>query len=348
MKEFEQKEEILKNSVGSLSGTSDLEKYGKDSEIAFNADGTVSDIEVVVTPEASEEDLERRSDYEAQVVQETKKKERQTKRSGRTERRLAEYQQIANQIAEENSILRDQLAQQTNYSHIQREQQLKERVIAVNEVLKKAKEEGDIDQEVAATNLLTKYNAEMVAAKNSPRVQAQPSYNQAYSEPQIQHNPVLDEIYAENDWLIEGTDNYDPGLVSEATQAEVALARQWRLAGYGDQVGSYEFYQNVVNMVKDRHGLPTQTEIASSASQSRQAFNNGRNMNQARHQYVSPVDRHIDTGNIRQVGSRVNVTLTPEQREIARKLPLYDNNKQPLSDAQKEIAYAKQLVKGQR
>ena len=358
MKDYQDNEQLLRDSTAALDGTSALDDYdnefGNDTNEYSAPPPIPEDVEITVAPDdAPEQDNQEREPISKSEYQEPVERNKPARTSARkaqavrAQEKSARLQAIAEQQAYQLEMQQQQIDQLTKFAGIQREKQLEERAVSLSDIILQARNDGEEERATQANALLSELNAERAVLKLNKRDQ----YNApAYSQPQQNYyqeppevNPILEQVVAEHDWLDNTSPNYDEGLVQEAAMAEEALARKYKLSGRGQEIDSIKFYKEVAHMVEERYGIAPTAKVKSTYPTQRRPMTN------QRPQYVSPVNREQQSqGNISQSNGGIQVRLSAAEKDIARLMPMLDKNGLPMTDEAKYAAYARELYRDQR
>lgn len=246
----------------------------------------------------SEEDLDQYSDKVKKRIDKLTARLRETQRR---EQAALEYARGVQQQAEE-------LRKQAMHLDTQRVGEAKSRIetqtIALKQIIKKAREEGDIDTETEAQERLTSLLFEQrhiqeAAARQEAMArqpQVQPQYQQQYQQPAPRPQPQIDpraEDWAEkNDWF---------GKDTVMTHAAWGIHRQLVEAEKFDP-SSDEYYDELDRRIAET--FPQKFGKAQNTPRSSRPV-----------QTVAPATRSSGANNVRRT-----VRLTPSQVAIAKKL----------------------------
>lgn len=238
-----------------------------------------------------------------------------------------------------------QLDQNEQHKNAYYENNLHTRGNSIINELKVAKEEGDIEREIA----LSKDLAEVEAAKSTYNLYKSQqkqhptensytqeyntgeynNYNVPYQQPSYNEpeNEVLDEWLEKNQWADPNSPSYSPRLSKEVTDLSSELDDILRYNGSSHLIGTPEYYHTLDNLMNERYAV---------AQENRRSENNQisenyptreeRPMNSGRH-VVSPVNRRGTLMSDQYVSrnpnsTRQSIPLTQEEYTFARNLKI--------------------------
>lgn len=219
--------------------------------------------------EQEQEEKEEESDNDKQE-EEVKKRSRNVPR----DKRISSITKEKNQF---KSLYEDTLYEKKNLEHrlhLTEQQSLEnyERTLSANidnikRALISAKEEGDYNTEVEASDLLAQYSAEKLRVSQEKQryqnISRQPTPQRP--DPQNHHqNDEIDETYRanamdwvkRNSWADRNSSNFDNEMLDEAADYEVRLAKTYKLQGKGDEIGTEDFWNQITNHVHEEFSVP--------------------------------------------------------------------------------------------
>ena len=286
-------------------------KIGEDEEpvtVEMNEDGGEAKVQdqeeppVVETqqaaPQTTEDDLDQYSDKVKKRIDKLTARLRETQRR---EQAALEYAKGVQQQAEE---LRRRAVQLDTERVGEAKSRIETQTIALKQIIKKAREEGDIDTETEAqerlTSLLFEQRQMQDVASRQEAMARQPQYQQpqqAYQQPapprpQPQIDPRAEEWAEKNEWF--GKDNV-------MTHTAWGIHRQLEeVEKFDPQSDEYydELDRRMVETFPQKFGKPQNTQRSSRPVQT-----------------VAPATRSSGANNVRRT-----VRLTPSQVAIAKKL----------------------------
>jgi len=244
----------------------------------------------------------------------------------------AKAQELMNRIQEQEQILADQqalLKQNEQYKNAYYENNLHTREKAILSELKFAKEEGDVDKEIALSKELAKvtadqstyglYKSQLKNQNISPvnYNSYQDPHTNLYPNPTIRYNEPINEAYdswlEKNTWADPESSNYSPRLREEANQLANELDEMLRYNGNAEFIGTPAYFDSIDNLMSqmysvkknDQDQMPRDSQSYSVAPVSR----NGSSMAD---QYISR-----NPNNTRQ-----HMSLSEDEYKIARNLQI--------------------------
>lgn len=180
---------------------------------------------------------------------------------------LAEKEAI---IAQQNAALQEKehiLSREKEFKNAYYESDLDNRERSIKNELKRAKEEGDIEAEIELSSELAdikgKKNAfelwkseearkQQEMLTNEPYVPYEQTLTNPYAQPQYQEpvNEDFSEWLESNQWYAK-----NPSLKEEADMIAQELAKRMSFNNMEDKIGTYEFFDSVVNIMRDRYSV---------------------------------------------------------------------------------------------
>lgn len=235
-------------------------------------------------------------------------------------------------IAQQNAALQEKdqiLSQKTEFANAYFESDLDNQEHFVKRELKRAKEEGDIDSEVELSSKLADIKSKKTAFEqwkvlesrkqqemmaNEPYIPYEQTIAQPFMQPQ--YDEPVNEDFAEwvesNQWY-----SKNPSLKEEADMIAQEMAKHMSFNGMDNLIGTYEFFDSVANVMRDRYSSEEQ-------KQKPQQQQRGRPMQSP----VSPVTRSGTSmadqylaRNPNRVSNR-QVSLSAEEYKLARNLQI--------------------------
>ena len=253
-----------------------------------------------VASEKSERELD---DYSDKVK---KRIDKLTARLRETQRREQAAVEYAKQVQSRAQELEQRYVRSDAERLVEAQNRVETQAVALKQIIRKAREEGDVDTETEAQQRLTALTLEnsQIQAANAQReayMQQQAAYQQqqqqAYQQPvqQVQQvDPRVEEWAEKNKWY---------GRDTVMTHAAWGIHRQLVQVD-GVDPNSDEYYDELDKRIRD--AFPHKFQESGSSTQSR-----GRNV-----QTVAPASRSSGINN----AARRTVRLTPSQVAIAKKL----------------------------
>jgi hypothetical protein len=250
-------------------------------------------------PEKNERELD---DYSEKVK---KRIDKLTARLRETQRREQAAVEYARQVQERAQELEQRYVKSDAERLVEAQNRVETQAVALKQIIRKAREEGDIDTETEAQQRLSALTLEnsQIQAANAQReayLQQQAAYQQqqqAYQQPvqQVQQvDPRVEEWAEKNKWY---------GRDTVMTHAAWGIHRQLVQVD-GVDPSSDEYYDELDKRIRD--AFPHKFQESGSGTQSR-----ARNV-----QTVAPASRSSGINN----AARRTVRLTPSQVAIAKKL----------------------------
>lgn len=251
-------------------------------------------------PEKNERELD---DYSEKVK---KRIDKLTARLRETQRREQAAVEYARQVQERAQELEQRYVKSDAERLVEAQNRVETQAVALKQIIRKAREEGDIDTETEAQQRLSALTLEnsQIQAANAQReayMQQQAAYQQqqqqAYQQPvqQVQQvDPRVEEWAEKNKWY---------GRDTVMTHAAWGIHRQLVQVD-GVDPSSDEYYDELDKRIRD--AFPHKFQESGSGTQSR-----ARNV-----QTVAPASRSSGINN----AARRTVRLTPSQVAIAKKL----------------------------
>ena len=251
---------------------------------------------------ASENNERELSDYSDKVK---KRIDKLTARLRETQRREHAALDYAKQVQSRAQELEQRYVKSDAERLVEAQSRVETQAVALKQIIRKAREEGDIDTETEAQQRLSGLTLEnsQIQAANAQReayVQQQAVYQQqqqqqaAYQQQQQQVDPRVEEWAEKNKWY---------GRDTVMTHAAWGIHRQLVQVD-GVDPSSDEYYDELDKRVRD--AFPHKFQESGSGTQSR-----SRNV-----QTVAPASRSSGINN----SARRTVRLTPSQVAIAKKL----------------------------
>ncbi len=262
--------------------------------------------------------------------------------STRERKRLQQAQAALNQTMQENQELREHLIRERQGSVNYYSQALELQKEGAKKELTRAIEDGDSSAQAEWSDFLSKVNNKIEDAKggkysevNLPPQQSHQYYQEQEVNEEIS-TPAAAQWYEENrDWLDTDSRFYDPEIIQFADNEFNRIKRQLVLAGYGDLVGTEHFYKGLTESIQDRFGMqndPVQHEPPPQPrAKSRQP--------------VAPVSYSGMNEPQRGANGKRQISLSPEQRDVAERMIIQGPNGRELSKQEKCVLYARQLMK---
>lgn len=255
-------------------------------------------------------------------------------REAQTQELMARVQEQERRLAEQQALLE----QSEQYKNTYYENNLQTRESAILNELKTAKEEGDIDKEIALSKELAKIAADQStyglyksqlrnqSSYDQQNIYPQPTFGsdlkyqnqdpnylpqQTYEEP---YNEAYDAWLEKNPWADPESRNFSPRLVEEANKLVSELDDMLRYNGDSDRIGTSDYYNTIDNLMSERYGIRKQEQRPRESQESQ--YSNvapvSRNGSSMADQYMA---RNPDN-------TRRNISLTEDEYKIARNLQI--------------------------
>lgn len=252
-------------------------------------------------------------------------------REAQTQQLFAKVQEQEQRLAAQQALLEQSEQSKNSYY----ENNLQTRETAVINELKVAKEEGDVDREIALSKELAKvtadqstyglyksqlknqYNQPQYNYDNQTNIYPEPTYGTNIHDPNINVNydEPVNEIYdswlERNPWADPDSQNYSPRLRDEASQLANEFDEMLRYNGNADVIGTADYYQSIENLMSDRYAVKNE-EPKRRESQSYSVAPVSRNGSSMADQYMS---KHPNN-------TRRHTSLTEDEYKIARNLQI--------------------------
>ncbi len=249
---------------------------------------------------------------------------------------LAKVQTQERWIAEQQSLL-EQNEQHKN-AYYENNLQTREKSI-INE-LKVAKEDGDIDKEIALSKELAKVTADQstygyyksqLRKQNSPdnyndNIYPQPTYgndvhsqdypNNNYEEP---INEAYDSWLDRNSWADPESRDYSPRLRDEATVLANDLDEMLRYNGKAQFIGTEDYFKSIDNLMSERYGVKGSERDQEQELEPRQMDRQSYSVAPVSRNGSSMADQYIRKN---PNNTRNHTSLTEEEYKIARNLQI--------------------------
>lgn len=245
--------------------------------------------------------------------------------------REAQNQELLARVQEQERLLAEkqyQLEQNEQHKNAYYENSLQTRETSILNELKVAKEEGDVDKEIALSKALAQVAAEQSTYgfyKSQLKAQPTPSdynyddssestfypvptVNTNYEEPE---NDVLDSWLEKNQWADPNSSHFSPRLRQEANALSTELDEMLRYNGSSHMIGTPEYFDSLDNLMAEKYAI--QDPPAKQTSNSQYAVAPvSRNGSSMADQYISK-----NPNNTRQ-----SMSLTEDEYKIARNLQI--------------------------
>ena len=273
----------------------------QDEAPAAKAVGSSAAPEAVAAPDAAPGSRSELDDYSDNVKRRISKL---TARLRETERREQEALRYAQQIQAQNQELQSRYQRSDEDRLAEARSRIDTQTVALKQIIRKAREEGDIDTETEAQQRLAALSVEdsqvryaMAARENAQQQPAQPAAPQPVAQPAPQPQRVDPRVEAwaeKNKWY---------GRDTVMTHAAWGIHRQL-VAAEGFDPSSDEYYDELDKRI--REAFPAKFEEANNGAQSRNRYV----------QTVAPAARSSGIN----ATARRTVRLSPSQVAIAKKL----------------------------
>lgn len=288
----------------------DIGEEEKEATVEMNEDGSDAELSVeqapVVEQVSKQEGIAEKEDLENYSGKVKKRIDKLTARLRETQRREEAALEYAKNVQQQNQALEERY-QKTDGERLQEAQgRISSHAIALKQVIKKAREEGDIDTETEAQQRLTTAMMEQQRIQDTTALRAQAPARRAQAQPQPQPRPqeptprarepdIRAEEWAEsNEWFGENTvmTHTVRGIHVDLVQKE------------GFDPSSDEYYDEIDRRVRDI--FPKEFDTTTTPN----------NRSRRPVQPVAPATRSSGVNN----SARRTVRLTPSQVAIAKKL----------------------------
>tara|TARA_R110002012_G_scaffold11862_6_gene53052 strand:+ start:492 stop:1439 length:948 start_codon:yes stop_codon:yes gene_type:complete len=279
--------------------TVEMNEDGSEAQVAAEDPPVVE--EVVEKKPAAKKETEDLEQYSDKVK---KRIDKLTARLRETQRREEAAVEFAKNVQQQNETLQEKY-QRTDTERLQEAQgRTESHVVALKQVIKKAREEGDIDTETEAQQRLTsvlmeqdriKQTTSLKQSQPAPVAQPTPPQPQQASAPPRQSDPRADEWAQENEWFGKNT------VMTHAVRGiHVDLIQK---EGFDPRTD--EYYDEIDRRIRDI--FPSEFEEVPTPTNNRTS---------RPVQTVAPATRSSGVNNT----ARRTVRLTPSQVAIAKKL----------------------------
>lgn len=190
--------------------------------------------------------------------------------------REAQNQELLAKLQEQERLLSEkhyQLEQNEQHKNAYYENNLVTRENSILSELKVAKEEGDVDKEIALSKELAKVEAEKSTyglyksqLRNQPSA---PSVEDTYEAPENKYYPTPslpqehqepeNEVYEDwlekNQWADPGSSHFSPRLRQEIDQVDAELSDLLRYNGESHLIGTLPYFESLDRIMKERYGV---------------------------------------------------------------------------------------------
>lgn len=272
------------------------------------------------------------------------------------------YKKRIDQLAYENRIKDQQLAELTDrarqqeyllsqqsaalenekdYKNAYYENNLQTREASIINELKAAKEEGDVDKEIALSKALSQVTAEQATYglyKNqleqrvpAPNFDPDPIETHIYPAPHIagpdyddyddqgdEISEVAEEWLDSNPWANPRDRSYSPKLRSELDTLAAELNETLRYNGHADMIGTPEYFSSLDNLMADRYSI-------NAPQQEPRRYNNSPSVAPVSRRGSSMADQYISNN---PNSTRRSMPLSEDEYKIARNLQIKGPNGQ--------------------
>lgn len=260
-------------------------------------------------------------------------------------------------IAEKNRLLQEmqiQLQQKDKQSNDYFETALQERELGLAKEIKRAKEEGDIDEEIRLieeladikakknTNSLFQFQRQEQEAEKQQRINEE---HYVPIETSIQTYPT-EPVYTEEykDWLEDNSwYSNNSRLRQEADIIAQDLSDRLAFNNQADLIGTSEFFQSVTNLMQSNYGIGSKESNRSSYEQPMPLSNNINNVAPVSRKGINMADQYLQNRNSYDNSGPLR-SLTKEEFAIARHLPIRQKGEGE-ADLVKRFAKAKNYPK---
>lgn len=317
----------IRDSLMSLQGDSSLDK-------------NTIEIDLGIESPTSEQDVQKQQEREDKKIGkkgESRKAKHDAKRLHELEQRVLEAERLAEEYRLYGMQKEQEAASQRSVAEAQYDHSLKVKEESARKLLTEAIEEGDVEKQVLAQDLLTQFKTERTINQSyrgdSSRTvnnYYHPNQNYPQYSPQSPpHNPHFEEWLDNNSWCDPHSEDYDYELANEAVAISRDIEKNFKFNGYSHLVGTPEFFQEINDILSNKYKI-----------------NKHEQSNYARetNPMVAPVSRSNTTRSYSTHSSPNKINLSPDEIEMARKM-VYDRH---MSDADKIKKYAEQKLMSAR
>lgn len=243
-------------------------------------------------------------------------------------------QELMNRIQEQEQRLADQqvlLEQNEQYKNAYYENNLHTREKAILSELKVAKEEGDVDKEIALSKELAKVTADQstygLYKSQLKNQNTNPVNYNSYQEPQanlypnptIRYEEPINESYdlwlEKNTWADPESNNYSPRLREEANQLANELDEMLRYNGNAELIGTDAYFNSIDNLMSQIYSVNNHGQGQDQTPRDSQSYNVApvsRNGSSMADQYISRNPNN----------TRGHMSLSEDEYKIARNLQI--------------------------
>jgi hypothetical protein len=247
-------------------------------------------------------------------------------REAQTQELLARIQDQEQRLAQQQSLLE----QNEQYKNAYYENNLQTREAGIINELKVAKEEGDIDKEIALSKELAKVTADQSTYGlyksqlknqsthnyNDPDIYPEPTYGNNIPVPEPTYDEPVNEAYdlwlERNPWADPESRNYSPRLRDEANQLADEINERLRYNGNSDIIGTPAYFDSIENLMSQRYGLQNEAKPQKEQSQYYNVAPVSRNGSSMADQYMTRNPNN----------TRRHIPLSEDEYKIARNLQI--------------------------
>lgn len=295
--------------------TSEEEAYESDED---NQNADESPEEAPSSPEAD--------DQQRPPEKVKRKRNNGNKRISELTRQHKQSLTMLQDVLARNQFLEQKLQEQKKEHLISEENLLKSQKERVKKILADAIEEGDAAKITEAQDLLSEYNAQLQWKKNQlsnpePMQPVTPAAYPSHPQPEVQFDDAAWQWLEANPWADEhSAEHFDPYLREEANQYSIKLEKKYRLQGRSSEIGSQEFFDDITRFMRSSYGIQEDNEDIGHHPASPTPQTKGRM--QMKTPSAPPVlqGTNTRTSSPTRQPSNAPITLTPEQRQIARSM----------------------------
>lgn len=327
MSEFKDKVEQYKQTIVEPGFTVDGESGITDSP---TISGESIDLVPQESPEINENEQEQKhKKHSGKTVSSLKRRLEQATfernvREAQTQELLAKVQEQEQRLATQQALLE----KNEQYKNAYYENNLQTRENAILNELKIAKEEGDVDKEIALSKELAKVAADQSTyglyksqLKNKSNQNSYTDRRDFYPQTnygnEFQHqndyedpiNEAYDSWLERNEWADPESRNYSPRLRDEANQLANELDEMLRYNGDADIIGTPKYFESIDNLMAERYSVQKNRSQESQYSGVAPVSRNGSSMAD---QYMTKNPNN----------TRRHTPLTEEEYKIARNLQI--------------------------
>ena len=196
----------------------------------------------------------------------------------------AEKESINAQLQSRLMDMEKELSKEKQVKNAYYESDLDTREVALKRELKRAKEDGNVDLEVELDSELAEIkakkstfelwkseqaNREKERLENEEYMPIEQTISQPYYAPQPQQpiNEDFEEWVSHNSWY-----EKNPQLRNEAIKIAAEMENYLSFNGMDDMIGTYEFFDSISNIMRDKYAAPEDMHPQSRPQQQRESY----------------------------------------------------------------------------